>query len=207
MEEIGAGGMGRVWRGQDELMGRTVAVKEIRLPPADEHVHERVVREVKSAAQLNHPCIATVHDIVSTDNGPMIVMEYFAGRSLAQVIAAEGPLPMAHVRGIAVDVLNVLVEAHQAGIVHQGLRPSNILLSDARLVVTDFGLSRSAEEYSSTAPDAPVSAAAFLSPEQVRGEGTSAAGDLWSLGATLYAALEGRSPFEGPTLVATLAAV
>ncbi|GAA3466388.1 WD40 repeat domain-containing serine/threonine protein kinase [Nonomuraea roseola] len=207
MEEIGAGGMGRVWRGQDELMGRTVAVKEIRLPTADEHVHERVVREVKSAAQLNHPCIATVHDIVSTDNGPMIVMEYFAGRSLAQVIAAEGPLPMAHVRGIAVDVLNVLVEAHQVGIVHRGLRPSNILLSDARLVVTDFGLSRSAEEHSATAPDAPLSAAAFLSPEQVRGEGTSAAGDLWSLGATLYAALEGRSPFEGPTLVATLAAV
>ncbi|MFI6318772.1 WD40 repeat domain-containing serine/threonine protein kinase [Nonomuraea sp. NPDC050556] len=200
MEEIGAGEMGRVWRAQDELLGRTVAVKEIRLPTPDEHGYARIVHEVKAAAQLNHPCIATVHDIVSTDTGPMIVMEYFAGRSLAQVIAAEGPLPVAHVRGIAVDVLNVLVEAHLVGIVHRDLKPSNILLSDTRLVVTDFGVSR-------TAQDAPLSAAAFLSPEQVRGEGTSAAGDLWSLGATLYAALEGRSPFEGPTLVATMAAV
>ncbi|MFI9561488.1 WD40 repeat domain-containing serine/threonine protein kinase [Nonomuraea endophytica] len=203
VEEIGAGGMGRVWRGQDELMGRTVAVKEIRLPTADQQIYERVVHAIKSAAQLHHPCIVTVHDIVSTDEGPMIVMEYFAGRSLAQVIATDGPLPVAHVRGIAVDVLNILVEAHQAGIIHRDLRPSNILLSGARLVVTDFGVSRPSEEHSPT----PLSTAAFLPPEQVRGEDPGPAGDLWSLGATLHAALEGRSPFEGPTLVATLAAV
>ncbi|MBB5076383.1 serine/threonine protein kinase [Nonomuraea endophytica] len=195
--------MGRVWRGQDELMGRPVAVKEIRLPTADQQFYERVVHEVKSAALLHHPRVVTIHDIVSADDGPMIVMEYFAGRSLAQVIATDGPLPVAHVRGIAVDVLNVLVEAHQAGIVHRNLRPSNILLSDARLVVTDFGVSRPPEEHSPT----PLTTAAFLPPEQVRGEHAGPAGDLWSLGATLHAALEGRSPFEGPTLVATMAAV
>ncbi|MEU1722806.1 serine/threonine-protein kinase [Nonomuraea sp. NPDC005692] len=205
IEEIGAGGMGRVWRGQDELMRRTVAVKEIRLPTPGEHDYERILHEVTSAAQLHHPCVVTVHDIVPTDDGPMIVMEYFAGRSLAQAVATEGPLPVAHVRGIAVDVLNVLVEAHKAGINHGNLRPSNILLSDTRLVVTDFSVSRPAEERPPT--DAPLGVAAFLPPEQVRGEDTGPAGDLWSLGATLHAAIEGRSPFEGPTLVATLAAI
>ncbi len=212
-EVLGEGGMGAVWRAHDERMRRDVALKQLKLPPGlDGGERERLVarmeREARSVGTLKHPDVITVHDQFHDEDGlPWIVMELVRGRSLAAVIGDEGPLDEAHVARVGARIASALAAAHQAGIVHRDIKPANILLEDERVVVTDFGIAAVAGETTLTASGALVGTPAYLAPEQVNGGEATAASDVWSLGATLYAAVEGRPAFTGGTLAALLLAV
>ncbi|SEG42277.1 translation initiation factor eIF2A [Actinacidiphila yanglinensis] len=206
VELVGRGGMGRVWRGRDEALERDVAVKEI-LPPQGTSAAEQDVlvqrfrREARIAANLRHPGIVGVHDIVDHDGAPMIVMEYVAGRSLRAVLDERGPLPVPEAARIGAAVLDALVHAHAAGIVHRDVKPDNILLTAERTALTDFGVARLAEGGTTlTVSGSLIGTPLYMSPEQLEGKEVTAASDLWSLGATLYTAVEGRVPFTGETL-------
>ncbi|MFB4305850.1 serine/threonine-protein kinase [Actinomadura sp. GTD37] len=200
---LGRGGMGAVWRAHDENLDREVAVKELRLP---EHLDDagrqtwiaRLDREARAAARLRHPGIVTVHDrVTGADGRPWIIMELVRGRSLDDLLKAEGPLPPGRVAQIGLRVLDALRTAHRAGITHRDIKPANVLLEDDRVVLTDFGIAAVEGDATLTATGAVLGTPAYMSPEQVRGEEASAASDLWSLGATLYTAVEGRPPFGG----------
>jgi sugar lactone lactonase YvrE/predicted Ser/Thr protein kinase len=209
---LGAGAMGRVWLGEDELIGREVAIKEVLLPPEisedqRRELNQRAIREARAAGRLNHPCIVTVHDVIEHDGAPAIVMEYVRGRSLAEVIKAEGALPPDRVAAIAAAMLAALRVAHEAGIVHRDLKPANVLLDGDRAVITDFGVARLAGDAELTRSGMLIGTPAYMAPEQAEREQATPASDLWSLGATLYAAVEGRPPFEGETVMGVLAAV
>ncbi|GAA4235795.1 serine/threonine protein kinase [Streptosporangium album] len=212
IEPIGIGGMGKVWRGRDELLDRDVAVKEILFPhsmPLSERkvLGQRAMREARSAARLNHPGIVTVHDVITCDDAPIIVMEFIDGSSLAQVIEREERLAPAEVARIGAMMLEALGEAHAAGIVHRDLKPANVLLTGNRVIITDFGIASLAGDVALTASGVLIGTPAFMAPEQVDNLPVTAAGDLWSLGATLYAAVEGRPPYTGTNLMAVLAAM
>ncbi|MFA1537848.1 serine/threonine-protein kinase [Actinomadura monticuli] len=200
---LGRGGMGAVWRARDEQLGREVAVKELRLPEQLDDAARRtwiarLDREARAAAGLRHPGIVTVHDRVAGDDGrPWIVMELVRGRSLDDLLKAEGRLPPARVAQIGLHLLDALRAAHQAGITHRDIKPANVLLEDDRVVLTDFGIAAVEGDATLTGTGAVLGTPAYMSPEQVRGEEVTAAADLWSLGATLYTAVEGRPPFEG----------
>ncbi|MER7771087.1 protein kinase [Kitasatospora sp. NPDC096140] len=210
---IGQGGMGRVWRGWDETLGRDVAVKEVLLPAGvgddeREHLLQRTLREALAAARLNHPGIVTVHDVVEHEGAPVIVMEYVTGASLAAVLAREGALPVRRVAEIGIAMLKALQQAHAAGIVHRDLKPDNVLLMDERVVITDFGIAHMADATTAlTRTGAVIGTPAYMAPEQLEGKPPTAANDLWSLGATLYAAVEGQAPFHAETFSALCIAV
>ncbi|TWP53755.1 protein kinase [Lentzea tibetensis] len=209
---IGSGGMGRVWLGRDELIGREVAIKELLLPAGLDGEQramlcQRAMREAQLAGRLNHPGIVTVHDVVEYNSTPMIVMEFVRGGSLADVIRTQGGLPVEQVAYIGTAMLTALRAAHQAGIVHRDLKPANVLLSGDRVVITDFGIARLTGDVQLTSSGTIIGTPAYMAPEQGTGAPITPATDLWSLGATLYAALEGRPPFEGPDFMATLAAL
>jgi eukaryotic-like serine/threonine-protein kinase len=210
---LGRGGMGAVWRARDEHLGREVAVKELRLP---EHLSidqrrtwiARLDREARAAAGLKHPGIITVHDRVTGEDGrPWIVMELVRGRSLEDLLRTEGPLPPPQVAQIGLQVLAALRAAHRAGITHRDIKPANVLLEDERVVLTDFGIAAVDGDATLTQSGAVIGTPAFMSPEQVRGLKATAASDLWSLGATLYAAVEGRPPFRGANTGAIFVAI
>lgn len=213
LEVIGRGGMGRVWRGRDETLGRDVAVKQVALPEGvgDEQrevLLQRVVREARAAARLNHPGIITVHDVVEHEGAPVIVMEYVTGRSLAAVLAEDGGLPVRRVAEIGVLMLKALRRAHEAGIVHRDLKPDNVLLMDDRVIITDFGIAHLADATTAlTQSGTIIGTPAYMSPEQLEGRPPGPAGDLWSLGATLYSAVEGRPPFTAETFTALCIAI
>ncbi|WP_407560067.1 serine/threonine-protein kinase [Streptomyces sp. 184] len=209
---VGQGGMGRVWSARDELLDRRVAVKEI-LFAADvgdrqrEKLLRRMIGEARAAARLNHPGITTVYDVVEHDGAPVIVMEFVAGSSLAAVLREQTRLPVKRVAELGVQVLDALAEAHAAGVVHRDLKPDNILVTERRAVITDFGIAAMADaaigpEGSAglTTTGGMLGTPAYASPEQLNGEPATAASDLWSFGATLYAAVEGRLPFRGSNL-------
>ncbi|WBB57697.1 serine/threonine-protein kinase [Streptomyces sp. WMMC500] len=209
---VGQGGMGRVWSARDELLERQVAVKEI-LFDADvedrqrEKQLRRMIVEARAAARLNHPGITTVHDVVVHDGAPVIVMEFVAGRSLAAVLREQTRLPVPRVAALGVQVLDALAEAHAAGVVHRDLKPDNILITDRRPVITDFGIAAIADAAAGpegsaglTTTGGMLGTPAYASPEQLSGERATAATDIWSFGATLYAAVEGRLPFHGANL-------
>lgn len=201
--------MGRVWLGRDELIGREVAVKELLLPTGlDEQERElscrRVMREAQLAGHLNHPGIVTVHDVVEYNGAPMIVMEFVRGGSLSDAIRARGALPVEQVAHIGGAMLAALKVAHQAGIVHRDLKPANVLLSGDRVVITDFGIARLIGDAALTTDGSIVGTPAYMAPEQGAGTSITPATDMWSLGATLYAAVEGRPPFQGQDFMATL---
>ncbi len=223
---IGRGAMGTVWRAQDSLLARDVAVKEVRLrsplpdapgspgngPVTEETrvLYERTLREARTAARLNHPAVITVYDVIEEADGcPWIVMELIQGRSLEQIVAEDGPLPPQHAADLGGRLLGALRCAHAAGILHRDVKPSNVLLgADGRAVLTDFGIATLEGDTGLTQAGMVMGTPGFTAPERVRGEPASPASDLWSLGATLFAAVEGHGPFDNRnTSLAILAAI
>ncbi|NUT11749.1 MAG: protein kinase [Nonomuraea sp.] len=213
LSELGHGGMGRVWRAHDELLDRQVAVKEVTLdhPPGAERERllGRTMREARLAARLSHPHIAAVYDVVVADERPWIVLQLVPARNLADVIAERGPLPVAEAARVGLQVLQALRAAHADGIVHRDVKPGNILLNgDRHALLTDFGLATTLDDEAHlTQSGMVVGTPAYIAPERLRGGPATPKADLWSLGATLYAAVEGHSPFPHSGQVAALTAV
>ncbi|HEY4569226.1 MAG TPA: serine/threonine-protein kinase [Kribbella sp.] len=211
-QALGRGGMGVVWQAEDELLGRPVAIKEVRLPaelPDDERhiLRRRTLREARSAGRLSHPNVVTVYDVVEEDGRPWIVMELVRSTTLAQAIREYGPLPPREVARIGLQVLAALHAAHRAGVLHRDVKPSNVLLTgDGRVVLTDFGIATLEGDPSLTTSGTLLGSPAFIAPERVQGRGAGTESDLWSLGATLYTAVEGRPPYDRGAPLPTLAA-
>lgn len=211
---LGAGGFGSVWQAHDEVLGVDVAVKEVRLPPAaspEEHTERlvRAQREARHAARLrDHPNVVGVHDVVVDGGVPWTVMQLIVGRSLEDRITRDGPLPTADTVTVAEAVLAALGAAHRAGIVHRDVKPANIMLADdGGVLLADFGIAVQQDQTALTASGAFIGSVDYLAPERAHGSPAAPAGDLFSLGATLYQAVEGRLPFRRDTPVATLTAV
>ncbi|MET7992517.1 serine/threonine-protein kinase [Amycolatopsis sp. NPDC005232] len=208
--ELGRGGMGVVWRAQDQVIGRQVAIKELRLPDTEGQAvfSERVLREVRTGGRLNDPAVVTVYDII-TDNGTtFIVMELVEAPTLADLVRRQGPMPAAHVAVIGDRVLAALQAAHAAGIVHRDVKPANIMVApDGRVKLTDFGIAHAIDDPRLTTSGVIVGSPAFMAPERVEGREAMPESDLWSLGATLFFAVEGIVAFERPTTAATLHAI
>src|SRR5580658_8748251 len=202
LDQLGRGAMGIVWRGRDELLDRDVAIKQIVLTPLASATeaqasYQRTLREARSAARLSHPGVVTVFDVVAEDGSPWIVMELVRARPLDQVIAEDGPLPPARAAQLGLGLLDALATAHNAGVLHRDVKPSNVLIRpDGKAVLTDFGIATIQGDPSLTQAGMVVGTPGFSSPERVRGTAATPASDLWSLGATLYAAVEGRGPFD-----------
>ncbi|MDH2424203.1 serine/threonine-protein kinase [Sphaerisporangium sp. TRM90804] len=212
LSPVGRGGMGMVWHAHDVLLDRDVAVKELILPLGLDHAgtqvaHRRMLREARSAARLSHPGIVTVHDVVEEDGRPWIVMELVRAWSLEQAIRQSGPLPVVQAAEIGVRVLDALRHAHAAGILHRDVKPGNVLLTADRVVLTDFGIAAIEGDVTVTQTGLLMGSPAYIPPERLQGRPITHAADLWSFGATLYAAVEGRPPYEGPDAVAVLGAV
>jgi hypothetical protein len=194
--------MGTVWRATDELLHRDVAVKEVTLPPAvggpeRDAAYQRTLREARTAARLSHPGVVTVFDVVEEDGRPWIVMELVQARSLDQVLAQDGPLPPARAADVGQQLIGALATAHAAGVLHRDVKPSNVLLTpDGRAVLTDFGIATFEGDAQLTQTGIVMGTPAFTSPERIRGEPATPASDLWSLGATLFAAVQGRGPYH-----------
>src|SRR5690606_8775171 len=213
--ELGRGGMGTVWRAYDELPDREVAVKGLSVPYSSpeqrEVLIERTMREARIAARLHHPGIAAVYDVVLADERPWIVMQLVRSRSLADEIYDRGPLTVPTVTRIGLEVLAALRAAHAAGVLHRDIKPANILLTaDGHAVLTDFGLATTIDDDSAalTQQNMVMGTPAYLAPERAAGGRASALSDVWSLGATLETAVEGRAPFgQGGGRLDTLTAV
>ncbi|MFH9041407.1 protein kinase [Streptomyces sp. NPDC017966] len=210
---LGRGGMGTVWRAQDETLGRTVAVKELRFPSnIDEEEKRRLItrtlREAKAIARIRNNSAVTVFDVVEEDDRPWIVMELVEGKSLAEVIREDGLLEPRRAAEVGLAVLDVLRSAHREGILHRDVKPSNVLIAeDGRVVLTDFGIAQVEGDPSITSTGMLVGAPSYISPERARGHKPGPAADLWSLGGLLYAAVEGTPPYDKGSAIATLTAV
>jgi tRNA A-37 threonylcarbamoyl transferase component Bud32 len=201
-EPIGRGAMGIVWRGRDELLDREVAVKQVRAAmttAAGQDIYRRTLREAMAAARLNHPSVVTVFDVVEEDGSPWIVMELVHARSLDRVIAEDGPLRPLQAARVGEHLLGALACAHAAGVLHRDVKPGNVLIgADDIVVLTDFGIATRPGDPALTQVGMVVGTPGFTAPERARGHSATPASDLWSLGATLYTAVEGRGPFERP---------
>lgn len=196
--EIGRGGMGSVWLARDTLLGRVVAMKRIGMVPgADSPDVQRVDREARLAASLNHPHVVAVFDLVEAEGEHWLVMEYIAGSTLAKVITREGSLSPDSAAGFLRQAASGLLAAHELGIVHRDVKPSNILVTeDLRVKLTDFGIARTLAEASLTQTGLVTGSPAYLAPEVASGQSATPASDVWSLGATLFHMLAGRPPYD-----------
>ncbi|MFJ8084857.1 protein kinase [Streptomyces sp. NPDC096205] len=210
---LGRGGMGTVWRAEDETLGRTVAVKELRFPSnIDEEEKRRLItrtlREAKAIARIRNNSAVTVYDVVEEDDRPWIVMELVEGKSLAEAIREDGLLEPKRAAEVGLAILDVLRSAHREGILHRDVKPSNVLIAeDGRVVLTDFGIAQVEGDPSITSTGMLVGAPSYISPERARGHKPGPAADLWSLGGLLYAAVEGTPPYDKGSAIATLTAV
>lgn len=216
LEEIGRGGMGVVWRARDGVLDREVAVKEMLVPSGLDEAgrlalpqkNGRAIREARSAARLSHPGVVTVFDVVEEEGRPWVVMEFVPARSLQEVIGKEGPLPPERAARIGRQLAGALAAAHAAGILHRDVKPGNVLLARGdRAVLTDFGIAVIEGEASLTQTGGLLGSPAYIAPERIRGEPALPASDLWALGATLFAAVTGRPPFQRDDPVAVFGAV
>ncbi|MFJ9414705.1 serine/threonine-protein kinase [Streptomyces sp. NPDC101227] len=210
---LGRGGMGTVWRARDEVLGRTVAVKELRFPGGVEEDEKRrlitrTLREAKAIARIRNNGAVTVYDVVDEDDRPWIVMELVEGRSLAEVVRDDGALTPRRAAEVGLAVLDVLRAAHREGILHRDVKPSNVLMSDdGRVVLTDFGIAQVEGDPSVTSTGMLVGAPSYISPERARGQKPGPPADMWSLGGLLYACVEGHPPYDKGSAIATLTAV
>ncbi len=210
---VGRGGAGVVWRGEDELLQRPVAIKEILVPLAGaqnerDAIRARVLREARALARLHSPSIVAVFDVVEEAERHWIVMELVDADSLSEVIKTHGPLPFSQVAAIGLTLADALAAAHSAGVLHRDVKPGNVLLGrDGKVRLTDFGIAATEGDATLTGTGALVGSPAYIAPERVRGASGTPASDLWGLAATLYSAVEGSPPFEGPETYAVLTAV
>ncbi|MFI0979971.1 serine/threonine-protein kinase [Streptomyces sp. NPDC021093] len=210
---LGSGGMGRVWRARDEVLHRTVAIKELRAglyaAEADRVVlHARTQKEARAAARINHPGVVTVHDVLEHDDRPWIVMEYVDGPSLADRLKETGSCDPQEAARIGLQVLAALRAAHGVGVLHRDVKPGNVMLAkDGRVLLTDFGIAAIEGDSTITRTGELVGSLDYLAPERIRGEDPGPASDLWALGATLYTAVEERSPFRRTSPISTMQAV
>jgi serine/threonine protein kinase len=211
-DPLGHGGMGVVWRAWDEYLQRYVAIKEIHVRGVvavreSDPAVRRALREARAAAALRHPGIVTVHDVVTDDGRPWIVMELIEGRSLAELLEAEGPITEDRAARMAIQVLGALDAAHQRGILHRDVKPGNIMLDGERVVLTDFSIAAIDGATALTGTDQLIGSPEYIAPERIDGHEATAAADLWGLGVTLYSAMVGHSPFHRTDTPATLAAI
>src|SRR5579862_4259026 len=199
---IGRGAMGVVWRARDQLLDRDVAIKEVLIsamlsPQERANAYQRTLREAKTAARLNHPGVVTVYDVAEDEGRPWIIMQLVSAQSLDQVLSTSGPLSPRRTAEMGRQLLAALSSAHAAGVMHRDVKPSNVLLGrDDHAVLTDFGIATFAGDTRLTQTGMVMGSPGFTAPERIRGEDATPASDLWSLGATLYAAVEGHGPFE-----------
>ncbi|XVV02217.1 serine/threonine-protein kinase [Actinosynnema sp. CA-248983] len=205
IRELGRGGMGVVWLAEDRVIGRRVALKELRTTSRTEL--DRVLREARTAGRLNSPAVVTVHDVLSEHGTTYIVMELVEAPTLSDLMRT-GPLPGDRVEAIGLEVLKALESAHAAGIVHRDVKPSNIMvLPDGGVKLADFGIARAMDDPGLTATGGVMGSPGYMAPELFHGRPPSPASDLWALGATLFHAAEGRSPFQRETTAATMHAI
>jgi serine/threonine protein kinase len=210
---VGHGGMGTVWRAADTLLHRDVAVKEVILPPGlapsdREAMYERTMREARAAAALQHPAVVQVYDVVQENGRPWIVMELLDARSLADMVIEDGPVAPRVVAKIGIALLGALEVAHAHGVLHRDVKPANVLIcSDGRCVLTDFGVARMPTDVQLTTPGMVLGSPHFISPERAMGNEFGPPSDLFSLGVTLYTAVEGRPPFDKGDPIETMHAV
>ncbi|WP_434588248.1 protein kinase domain-containing protein [Streptomyces sp. A5-4] len=213
LSPLGEGGMGVVWRARDELLGREVAVKEVRAPAGlggtdGQRLYARLEREAWAAARISHRNVITVYDVANEEGRPWIVMELVRGLTLSDVLDAEGPMPPRRAAHIGVEVLAALRAAHEAGVLHRDVKPGNVLIgNDGRVVLTDFGIALVEGSSALTMTGELIGSPEFLAPERALGRRPGPESDLWSLGVLLYAAVEGNSPFRQDTPLSTLRAV
>ncbi|MFD3584989.1 serine/threonine-protein kinase [Streptomyces sp. NPDC058683] len=212
-DTIGSGGMGRVWRAHDEVLHRAVAIKEL---TAALYVSEgdqaillaRTRAEARAAARINHSAVVTVHDVLEHDGRPWIVMELVEGHSLADEVKERGRVEPREAARIGLWVLRALRAAHSAGVLHRDVKPGNVLIGrDGRVLLTDFGIAQIEGDTTITRTGEVVGSVDYLAPERVRGHDPGPSSDLWALGATLYTAVEGRSPFRRTSPLTTMQAV
>ena len=196
--EIGRGGAGIVHLAHDEVLGRSVAIKRIGLLPGTTgHDIARAEREARLAAGINHPHVVSIFDLVKDEDCYWLVMEYVEGRTLAELIAAEGPLRTTRAAGIIAQAADALIQAHKAGIVHRDVKPSNIMVSDDNHAkLADFGIARAASDAALTQTGLVTGSPAYLAPEVASGAAATPASDVWSLGGALFHALTGRPPYD-----------
>ncbi|WSL10214.1 serine/threonine protein kinase [Streptomyces sp. NBC_01288] len=213
VESIGQGGMGRVWRAADEMLGRQVAVKEMRIDGLDAEDtrtrRERTLREARATARIDHPNVVRVYDVVDEGERLWIVMELVAGRSLERILADDGALGPREAARIGLGLVAALRQVHAGGVLHRDIKPGNVLVEShgRRVVLTDFGIAAIQDATALTVVGMLVGSPDYMAPERISGHPQGPPSDIWSLGATLCAALGGRSPFSRDTTLATLHAV
>jgi serine/threonine protein kinase len=213
LETVGRGGFGVVWRACDTLLQRHVAVKEIHIPGfLNEEdragLREKVLKEARAAARLDHPGAVTVFDVIDDDGHPVIVMELVEAPNLSQLVQEQGPLEPAAAARIGLEVLDVLDAAHSHGIVHRDVKPGNVMVAESgRVRLGDFGVAAILDDPTVTTSGAITGSPAYMAPEQATNKGAVPASDLWSLGATLYFAVEGRPPFDKGAPLPTLTSI
>jgi serine/threonine protein kinase len=199
---LGSGAMGTVWAGYDEVLHRSVAIKELKVPPGVPQgevasMRERMMREARTLGGLSHPNVITLYDVVDVSGDPFVVMELLPSRNLSEVIGEQGRLGVGQAASVGLAMTAALQAAHRAGITHRDVKPGNVLVAhDGRIKLTDFGIARKTNDVTMTQTGLVLGSPAYIAPEVASGLPVTPAADLWGLGATLFAAVEARPPYD-----------